>query len=61
MSTYKINQTVGGQEVEIEAQSYELQDGFFHFFDAVGAGRKKIASVDANMVSVLQKDDSRTS
>lgn len=55
---YKINPNLGHEDVDIEADSYSLDDGYFHFWEGFSSGnRSKVASVATAVVSEVRRTD----
>ncbi|WP_133411795.1 hypothetical protein [Agromyces badenianii] len=55
MEKFEINKSVPGEQFSIEADSYRLDDGYFHFFAGFGQNAKRIASVSTNVAAVFTK------
>lgn len=55
MSKFVVNKNYSNSKRTIEAESYEIKDGYFHFYDAVG----QVASLAQGGVHTVDRDDER--
>ncbi|WP_146134317.1 hypothetical protein [Glaciihabitans tibetensis] len=55
--TYQLNKGVSTSDAfrrTIEANSYEISDGYFHFYEGFGAHAEKVFSIEASRVQLLE-------
>ena len=56
MTKYQINKQIPGNSIArtVEADSYKLADGYFSFYEGSGSSAKRVFTMDAKHVMIIE-------